>query len=546
MYNYSERDRDRYTYLNDGSTLYYELPAELKFRIRNRTGVRLHEPNISQIKHLFNYYDGDHWFTSLTRSRIVAFDTKEQVKRARALQKDFVSCNKVKEVVDRHTRALVGKPPSWFFADPTGEALETVPGQLDKQLHSFLTQYERQSQSMLTGFGGKSALEQAIAHAKVCGRGYLRIYNPDYFGIPITIHSPDPTQVFIGRDSNGYPRYVKYTYTDYETDQVLTEHQMVDQSSGLTIFRTLVGDTGRRESANGYYGYEDAEIMPGSEYSLDLGGAYSIYEFKLDSLISLDLQRLQDSYNYILSLMIPNLGDAGFSRQSILNGLAPGAWEENEETHELEYVQKGEFKTNPGSVNFIQGIPVYTDGEITGYTNPQMVTNEPSSVDHFTSSLAAIEENIYRSVQQGFILADSESNLSGVSRDKLEDDFRLMLEKEAMAVQEGISSIYRTVLMMLNMEDQGVLEQIKKTDLSVQLNIYIGKLTAEEVREARENFSAGLISGYTTRMLLGVEDADDEAAKIEEEMQDFGGTPANPLIPDPQDNPNNNTSTSDN
>lgn len=518
---------------------YSATPFDFRARTRTRVGTRLKDFTPAQIRYLYNYYNGDHWLTSFAKSRLRnSGDDTDQATRALEIEKEFVSCNKVREIIDRHTESLVGHSPGWYFVDLDGQVIESVPQQLDIQLHDFLKRYEEESSSMNSGRSGRSAIEQAIIDAKICGKGYIRVYNPNYYGIPLTIHSPDPLQVFVGRDGNGYCRYIKYTYSNFDDETTLTEHQMIDPDTGLTVFRTLVGDVGARAPRADYYGYEDAEVQPGSTYSLDLGGRFSLYEVRLNPLLTIDLQRLQDALNYVVSMMVRNLGDAGHAREWLLNALPPGQWLPNDSTNELEYVQEGRIKTNPGAINFVQGIPSFDElGHVNSYTSPQLVVSEPSSVEHFTQSFKNIEEAMYRVAKQGHVLADISGNLSGVSREKLQDDFRKALEKDSQPVRQAIISIYSVVLMMLNADSPEVIKAIKDVDLNVDLNIDLGSPTGDEIREARENYSAGLISAYTTRVFLGVDDPEDEAAKVEEEQVALAPLLVDPLNPNPADNP---------
>lgn len=519
-------------------------------RTRRRYGTRKLPLTAKEIKGLFEYYDGDSWWSSIFRRGRENLTQETQIKRLQEIERFYQGASKIKEIVDRHVRALLGRDIEWFLVDPNDPDNPSSQVQdFQEQLHFFLRKYQKMAASMNVGFGGKNAVEQAVTDAKICGRGYLRIYDPDRVDMPFTVHSPDPLDVEVGRDDNGYPIWIKYAYledlapgADTDNKKLMVEHQTVNPENQLTEFRILESQSTQSAGYINYdsKGYQDGEVK--EMWTLDLGGNFTIYEFSLESLITHDLRRLQDGLNYMVTLMLRNLGYAGLSRDTVLNGRPPGEYQRNKETGQMEYIQSGELEVIPGSQSYIAGIPIIDPNTrtISGYTTPQIVSHEPSPVDAFTNSIQAYQQLMYGLSQQGHIL-ESGGQLSAVSRKELRHDFDAALRKDGATVGEGIASIYITILYLLNQDKTKVLEQIKSLDLSVNLNVSSGEPTPEEIQQIINLYQAGVISRKTAMARTGmVEDIDDETLLIEEEMSNFSGTPSNPLLPDPGDNPNQN------
>jgi hypothetical protein len=112
---------------------------------------------------------------------------------------------------------------------------------------------------------------------------------------------------------------------------------------------------------------------------------------------------------------------------------------------------------------------------------------------------------------QGHILA-TDSQLSGVSRVQLRQDFVTALGEDASAISGALAEIYKSALLMLDPESVNL-------DLVVKCQLSVSQPTPEEMREIRANYQAGLLSRSTAMSFLGIDNPDAEAGLISEEKE---------------------------
>jgi len=399
----------------------------------------------------------------------------------------FQSANKIQECVDRHRRALIGKPPIWYFTNPEGD--RTPAGTADLKLQRLIDRWSRR----------KNPLIEALTNTLLEGKGYLRLWSPAQTAISpnpydrISIHSPAPGSVEIKRDGDGFIQEINYSYSDSQ-NQPLIERQYLNPE-GLTVFETLRGQT----------------II--EQIALNLGGGFSVVEIGREPLITETIKRAQNAINYALTMLIRNIGYSGFLRELILNGQPPGDWVEDR-THPdgQRFVPNAEgFETSPGTTNFVMGAPTYdASGNITGYTSPNVNVRQPIDPSMFLETVQAEIKIIYEAIGQGHILA-TDSQLSGVSRVQLRQDFVTALGEDALAIGGALAEIYKSALLMIDPKSANL-------DLVVKCQLSVSQPTPEEMREIRANYQGGLFSRSTAMAMLGIDNPDAEAELIAEEQ----------------------------
>ncbi|NEO59251.1 MAG: hypothetical protein F6J98_02125 [Moorea sp. SIO4G2] len=493
----------------------------------SRTGAEAPPLGREEILENYEFYNGDHWNVSIFKERSLIIETELQRQQVEEFHQKFQSDNVLKDIVERKVNGLLGEDPSWFFADEDMEPLESVPGGIDKILQRFLRSQKLLSSSMFAGKGSKNCLEKAITNAYIGGKGYVRLYDPQRFNIPLLMHSPDPFSVVIGRDGNGLPTWIRYTYT-LKNDETQVEHQMIDETTGFTVFRTLEGHSSNYVETFGIdheTGFEEGSVI--DQWEMDLGGSYSIYEIALEPMINKDNKRSQKAINQILTLSLNNVMFT-IPRDSVLNGLPPGKFTTNEQG-QIEYVRDEKLEyVPPGSTTYISGYPIFGGNlgegrgagkKITGYTNPSVHTHTPFETTYFSENLEQFRLNIYRRAKQEFVLrqvADKEK--SGVAHKILRDDFMQSMQKDSTTIIECLKTVYKTSIFMLNQASLVTRTAIKNTELVVELNLTISDILPDDKRVIIEEYNANLVSQFTAINQLGYE-AEEEIPKIEAELE---------------------------
>ncbi|NEO59164.1 MAG: hypothetical protein F6J98_01685 [Moorea sp. SIO4G2] len=486
-----------------------------------------------QVKEDYEFYEGDQWNLSFFAEKAAYVDDHILREIIEITKTTFQFNNIIRQCVDRHIHGLFQKRFTYFFADEEGESLSETPTTLDKELKQFIEEYENISLSLMAE--NQSAIEKAVTDAKICGVGYIRLFNPQYLNLDLTMHSPDYDEIYVARDTNQFPRWLCYYYTDETDNQTLTELQHLNEVTGLTDFYIVEGEVSpsNRVGSTTFKFLPFAEILTMIEgrvresWSLDLDGHFSVVEFRLKKLLTDDVKSLQKGFNHELTLMSQYI--ATFQQTQILNGLPPGEYKLDEDTQELTYEFTPEIELRVNTREYIQGLCERNeDGLITGYTTPQVVAPLPASISHFVESLTIKEVLLYRAMNQGHIPTENNLQLSGRSRTAMRADHRASLEKDSMILQPRLATLFKTILLLKNIGNPTKISKIKEANLVIQLNIEIGEPSPEEKAEVRNNYQAGLLSLSSAISAIG-KDPLEEKPLIEEDQESLIQFDPNPL-----------------
>lgn len=442
----------------------------------------------------WGYYTGDRAWDSAIIPKL-PLNTESNRRTMEEVRRVFQSVNIIKTVVNRHAKALLGQ--DFLVEVSKGDAR-------DEDAIALLLEFRRHCRS-LPGVKAEPFWD-AVTQSLVTGSGYLRVYAPQKLASnqgldKLFIHSPKLGSVTVVRDDSGFIDSIDYHYVD--KNQSMTERQRLDDR-GITQFEIL---------ANG-------NLL--KTFGIDLGGRYSVYELNLDPLVTASTMRNQDAVNHALT-MIPRITEyAGFLRDIVLNGQPPGVWEVDELGRDRFIPNPDPMPTGAGVVNYIQGTPLYDQsGNVSGYTNPQVNTHEPSSINSLSDSYRLFESAIYAAVGQSHVLS-SDMMLSGVSRQQQRADFVTMLESDAQLVQELAANIYAVTLIM------GGGKQYLESNVQVDIRLTTDKPLPEERAATRDDYKAGLLSRRTAIALsAAVPDAEAELKLIEEEKKANEGSSSN-------------------
>jgi len=469
------------------------------------------------IEEKWSYYRGDHvdhWIG-------IKPDISTEIgkKNADAITRLFQSVNILQKVTDFHVDALIGNDPALTFEGANKAILDDLGRQLWKQWTS-----------SRIGDDFIHPISKAVTSAKATGYGYLRIWTPPQFlSSPIlsrrvALHSPDPENVEVIKDNDGFIKDIRYHF--YDQDSRKTERQYIN-AQGLTVFEYL-DSAGNLEPLL----FEDGSPILSETgdpqyrtFTINLGGNYTIYELRLESLINESTKRNQNAINHALT-MIPRGNElSGFLARFFTNARPPGNWVlKDDGTSEFQADENG-LVIGAGIVNFVSGLPIRDQaGEITDYTDVGVHSDPPLPITSFRESFELFNAVIHLQCNQGHLLSYS-LTLSGRSREELKAEFITGLTKDQSPIEAIFSELLTAAIMM-------ILPNGGAFTTTVQLRLSLGKPSPEERKGIIEAYKEGLISRESAIAQLGmVDDPLAEIDKIEKEKAAEAPPPPAPTTP---------------
>lgn len=498
------------------------------------------------------YYSGDHWQGGdgfIGQLPPVALPGSAQMKEA--IRKAFVAENVIKEVTETHTDGILGREPSWSFMQTENEDQPTTP--LTKETGNTLTRWwnDRKALKDLQKAMTILACEGVVVRRLVFPRG--RLANGT---------TPRAASLLDALDFIFFETVYAdqgMVYTDPETMQDIgifmfeersgsVDNEVVTQCAELSFLNErgetvckVVRDKGKTSEYGPY----------------PLGGRLLVYEMTRDALITEQIQSNQKAVNLAHTQMIRNVNLAGNRQQTITNAIPPGPSNEKPtitdattkkdvtpSTTPAAKVFPGTFKTGPGAVNFLMGVPIYNEeGVVVDYTDPNINIADPVSVETFERTIEREKAAIYAQAKQRHVLIVDKADTSGRAREVARREYERSLKKSKTELDAGGRWQLETTLRLAAFI---IGQSSKYLPLRADFNTLIdaGAPDPEQQQMALQMRQPGgmknrpLISDETARGLSGVEDNAAEVARIEaEEKLPEATLPENPQATPGQQTP---------
>lgn len=425
-------------------------------------------PDFSYAQTNWEWYTGD-TFLAFWLESILDLSNAENQRTSRAIARNFQSCNKIQEIVDRHLAAL--SPSNLIFDNPL--------------LIDLLEKWERENSGI---FG--HPIEEAALKAKIDSRAYLRLYfKKSYDGEApldsLEVHCPPAHSVIAYRDTD--KSLIGFDYFYVENGESYKEKQYL--INGLTVFETI----------------HNGEII--KRFERDLGGGFSIFELNLKPLVTDSIKQNQNEINFALTLLGHNLTYSGWIQETILNGQPPGKWEFDTQGREVFKPDESGLSSGAGITRFIQGLPMRDErNNSLNYTNPDVRLQQPISPQTFIETFRCMSQAIYEQADQSFVLA-SDLVLSGVSREQSRRDFSDSVNADARRLGFVLSDLLTVSNYFLGVPKRVKAEVKPRIDTGIEHKQLL--LTAQ---------SQGLVSKRTAIAQLGfTADVDKELEELKKE-----------------------------
>jgi hypothetical protein len=418
-------------------------------------------------------------------------DHNRYVEAMRRLEDVFQSHNVIREAIDHYVAALVGQPFNFYLsaADKLVEDLsDKEKKQFDREEKILQDWWDYQGKLGIQSGRGK-VLAAAITQMLVTGRGFLRLYEPKRLinqqekHKKYILHCPELGTISTKRDDDDFLYYASY-----------------QAKSGLEIYELL--DNGKTKITD-----------PQGTREVDMGGFLPIFEFRGKALITRSIKQCQDSINKSLTLKDINVDAAGLVSRVMLNAQMPGEWimDPNQPNGEKFVPSDKPLAFGPNQVVYVSGMPIGDPKSPTGYTSPQLLTEQPIDVGVFANGLGISYEVFWLSIGLAHNLSAGDGSLSGRSRETIKGDFTVRLEGISEIIESGISSVFEAV--------KGFLFPESNCKIVCELNLSTGKPLAEERSQAIAEYQSGLRSRTSAMMLVGVGDPDAEVELIQRERE---------------------------
>lgn len=255
----------------------------------------------------------------------------------------------------------------------------------------------------------------------------------------------------------------------------------------------------------------------------ELGGRLLTYEVARRPLITEQVQSNQRALNLAHTMMMRNVNMAGARERTITNAQPPvnvvGI-----DTNQRNDRQPGTYKTGAGAVNYVMGYPIRDeDGNVVGYTNPNVSITDPASVTTFVETSDHYREAIYSQCHQRHVLIVDKADTSGRAREVARREFERSLKETKIEFDASGRWQLETTLRLAAV----VCGQVSRyAELRADFNCLIDAGEPDPVKQqttlmlAQPTGPSGrpLISMETARNWIGVEDNAAEEAKIDAEL----------------------------
>jgi hypothetical protein len=469
------------------------------------------------------FFLGDHWQSS--RGFIGQLPPRALPGQAQILadiKSAFVSENVVKEVVGTHVGGILGREPSWSFLP----AAATTNAERDSETGETLTPWWNKRKAL-------KDMQKTLRIALCEGAAVRRMFIPrSYNGQSLTGASVTAANLQSALD------LIYFETVEADRGGVFTDPD-TQQQIGIFLYEEhdAKGDVSANCAELSFLDADGNTVCkvvrdkgdPSTYGPYQLGGHLTIYQLEVEQMITEQVQSSQRSINLAHTMMMRNINLAGAQGVNVLNAQPPvGPTTDKStitsDTTKIDGRFPANFKRGPGAVNFIMGVPFYSeDGQtIVGYTDPNVNIMEPVVVDSFQKTIAEEKQAIYSQCHQRHVLIVDKADTSGRAREVARKEYERSL-KDSKVELDACGRWQLEVGLRLGAQMVG--QSGKYLPLRADFNCLVDAGVPDPafiqqviaMRKPEGSRLQPIISDETARNLCGVEDAAAELARIQQE-----------------------------
>jgi hypothetical protein len=497
-----------------------------------------------------DFYEGRHWREGEGWIGPRPYDATEDgfSETMDVLEGGFVSSNVVLEGTERHVGGVLGYEPAWRLAPRRALAEDEKPTPTEQAL---ITEGEAALTVWWDQRGVPLVMRLLAATLLLAGRASMRLY------VPASRLSEIEAQADEGEEAEAPEREADedapagFTLSvdtlEQALDAIFVEHPLPtqaalvedaetkevagiyllprreDEPQGEERFEVTYLDVPEARAAEGE-AVPDAAVPTtvivqitggtrGQEHTFDLGGRLPLYEGQRPALVTPQVLALQKAHNLALSMLPRNVVTGGFMERTLLDAQMPGEWIRNDRGERIKFVPD-EYHAGAGTTNFVQGSEVQHEDGTTEVRTPSINFRPPVPVTPTVEGEMATYQKLLHEMRQAHILTNSQTAMSGISREQARDDYVDSLRLTQGAIESVGRWLLETALAMA--EDftgqAGRFTSLLRVEFACRINA--GPLTAEEQKAVIEQMKEGVLSRETAMARLGVADVAAEMAVI--------------------------------
>jgi len=457
------------------------------------------------------FFDGDHWQGGDgwvgPRPRTTSGQQDSVREVMNLIERNFVSKNVVREVVERHASATVGREVNWRFVRRDGGDMTEADLAAIRAMEAAVTDWwdnRRLGELLLDAldtalYSDSATLRLFIpSHALDPDRkvpdvdlsGALGLLDAEALGVDVATVFDDPHS---GRRIG--------VYVAEENGRTFAEFSAID-GDGNTIIR-------RQDEGN---------ALAVDSTPLVLGGRLPLVLLERARIVSPQVRQNQRLVNMAVTMMSRNIVLAGFLERTIVNAEMPGHYEVGEDGRKVFHPDP--LEVGAGAVNLLQSTLVEDAQGRASALPTSIVYRDPVSVVTFTDTKHDAQENIYDEVKQRHVLIAGDATASGVSRQQAMADFESDLNRTKMAVDRCVQTLLETVVAFGTYLSNVEVDFLDRFKAVADTRIQLTPPTVEEQNMAMALRDAELISSETAMGRVGIEDPVAEKQKIRQEIDD--------------------------
>ena len=521
-----------------GQTRDYPLPSLLRGLTTSSTTDRNYRRTQWAIS-ASEYYFGNHWQGGdgfMGQLPPTALPGAPQM--LADIRKGFDSDNVIKEVVNTHIGGILGREPDWGLLPRAAK----TKAERDSETGDILTPWWNKRKAL-------KDLQKALRIALCEGIAVRRIFFPRG-------PAEGPTAI----TANDYASALDKIY--FETTTADRGGVFVDpdtqQEIGVWLYEEhdANGDVARNCAELSFLndsGDTVCRVVKDDNSSVDigtyrLGGHLLVSELRIEQMITEQVQTNQKSVNLAHTMMSRNINLAGNRGVTVTNAQPPlPATDKTTITSETTKTAgrfPGTFKYGVGAVNFLMGVPIHDEnGNVVGYTDPNVNVTEPVVVDSFQKTISTKKEAIYSQCHQRHVLIVDKADTSGRAREVARKEYERSLKASKIELDANgrwqVESADRLASQIIGQSEKAL---ARRGDFNCLVDA--GSPDPAFVQQVLEMRKPGgpklypIIDDETARVLCGIEDP---AAVLTRILQEGTQPPAKPEVMPKAVDPNAST-----
>lgn len=456
------------------------------------------------------FYEGDHWQQGEGNVGPMLLQAEDGYDTYMSeIERTFMSENVIAEIVDRHVMGAVGREISWGLSPRKALAKDAeIPDAIQRKIDA--------AGAMLTAWWDRDELnvqamiQEAVKVLLYAGRSPFGLYVPPGLlvggRVPrgtieetllerIYLRTPMPEQSTIYINPDTRRRVGIYAYTYQEADRA----EIVYLDGDRTVLRVL--------------GAGDA---PAEEYSERFGRRLPIFEMRRTPLVTAQIRQQQKGLNHAFSMIPRNVTSGGYIEEVMKNVQLPGEMVKDGDGKER-FIPDPQYRGPGTSRNLIGVEKVDAAGEVIGYETPDIKWRDPVDTKASESAVMAHYLAILRDADQMHAAIAGDATATGVARVQARAAFVASLRKTVPQVTAAVRWVLETSLAMAEAFAGTPGEYTNDLRVDARCKLDAGPVTPDEQTAISILVDKGLMSKATAMELLGADDADAEASRIQEE-----------------------------